>query len=246
MFIERVTVMDLPEEAYFAQIPALKSLEQLTFDRPITFFMGENGSGKSTLLEAIAVQMGFNPEGGSINFNFSTRDTHASLDRHIRISKGYERPKDSFFLRGESYYNVSSYLEEIYRGEKGRQLMEKAYGGAPHERSHGQAFLNLITQRFRGQGLYILDEPEAALSPQNQLAAMVKLYELAQSGSQFLIATHSPILSRLPNARIYEFSDQIKQVNYQETQSYRITQLLMEQPEQLLHHLFRGEWDKNR
>lgn len=164
--------------------------------------MGENGSGKSTLVEAIAVAAGFNAEGGSRSFTFSTRSSESSLGGALRIGRAPGRERSSFFLRAESYYNVATEIENL------GLHVEEAYGGvSPHERSHGQSFLDLLTHRFRPRGLYLLDEPEAALSTQGCLAALTRMYDLAQQGSQLIVATHSPILLAVPGARILEIGD---------------------------------------
>lgn len=237
-FIRSININSLSKDGYYSKIPALKNLKELKFETPITFFMGENGSGKSTLLEAIAVGLGFNAEGGSIDFNFSTKETHSDLHENIDFVKSISRPKDSFFLRAESYYNVASYLEDVYSSEIWAGYDLDQYGGVPHKKSHGQAFLGLIKNRFRGKGLYILDEPEAALSPQNQLATIAILNELAKDGSQFIIATHSPILSATPNSTIYSFDDEkITKVNYDETSAFEITKMMVQDKERMIKYL---------
>lgn len=217
---------------YYNNINSLKNLNSLDFKKKITFFVGENGSGKSTLLEAIAVNYGFNPEGGSINYNFSTKSTHSSLADFLILSKGI-RAKDGFFLRAESFYNVASYVDDI-----GVDL--DGYGGKSlHEQSHGESFLTLINNRFRGNGLYLLDEPEAALSPQRQLSLLITINELVNNNSQFIIVTHSPILLGIDDACIYSFDNEgINQVTYEETESYNITKLFIENRKLLLKNLY--------
>ncbi len=216
---------------YYNNINSIKNLNCLEFKKKITFFVGENGSGKSTLLEAIAANYGFNPEGGSVNYNFSTNSTHSSLADILMLSKGI-RAKDGFFLRAESFYNVASYVDEI-----GIDL--KVYGGQSlHEQSHGESFLALINNRFKGNGLYILDEPEAALSPQRQLSMLIKLNELVNKNSQFIIATHSPILLGIDDACIYSFDNEnINEITYEETESYKVTKLFIENRKLLLKNL---------
>ncbi|HEL1595288.1 AAA family ATPase [Streptococcus suis] len=236
-FIREIKVENLPNNEYYSHIPAIKSLDKLKLSAPVTFFVGENGSGKSTLLEAIAVSLGFNAEGGTINFNFSTKETHSSLYRHIKIIKGHKRPQNNFFLRAESFYNVASYLEEIYRREIFNGYNLDNYGGIPHEHSHGQSFLGLVLNKFQPNGLYLLDEPEAALSPQNQLTFMARIHELSKAGCQFIIATHSPIIMSLPNSTVFEFKSTIEEINYKDSESYQITKLMLEDSERVFRNL---------
>lgn len=221
------------EESYIWNIPAvsyLKQVDGLTFHSPVTFFVGENGTGKSTLLEAIAVSMGFNAEGGSRDFSFSTKETHSQLYEWITTIKTVS-PKDGFFLRAESFYNTASYLDE------NSEL--KRYGNVSfHEQSHGEAFLSLITNRFEGNGLYLLDEPESALSPLRLMSLLAEMDRLVKADSQFIIATHSPILLAFPQAEIYECSDSgIRKVTYRETESYQLTKQFLDNPEGMLHYL---------
>lgn len=221
------------EESYIWNIPAvsyLKQVDGLTFHSPVTFFVGENGTGKSTLLEAIAVSMGFNAEGGSRDFSFSTKETHSELYEWITTIKTVS-PKDGFFLRAESFYNTASYLDE------NSEL--KRYGNVSfHEQSHGEAFLSLITNRFEGNGLYLLDEPESALSPLRLMSLLAEMDRLVKADSQFIIATHSPILLAFPQAEIYECSDSgIRKVTYRETESYQLTKQFLDNPEGMLHYL---------
>ena len=230
----------LPRNSYVRDIAALRSVKSLDFERSITFFVGENGTGKSTLLEAVAVAYGFNPEGGSINFNFSTKDTHSPLNEAITVVKGYRRPRDSYFLRAESFYNVASKLDEY---EEGEPIPYRSYGGKSlHEQSHGESFLALMQNRFNGNALYLLDEPEAALSPQRQLAVLAQMSDLAQRGTQFLIATHSAILLGFPGADILSFDGgKIHRISYEETESYQITEMFINQRGLLLKRLGVGE-----
>src|SRR4051812_46200570 len=222
-------------ETYPFCIPAIRHLDRLEFHPAVTFFIGENGSGKSTLLEAIATKYGFNAEGGSKNFNFATQDTHSDLHEFIRLERGALRPSDGFFLRAESFYNVATEIDQLG--------VERAYGGKSlHGQSHGEAFLSLLQYRFQGDGLYLLDEPEAALSPQRQLSVLTLMHRLIYHQSQLIIATHSPILLAYPNARIYLFSpDGISEVKYTETEHYQVTKDFLDRHERMLHLLLTAE-----
>ena len=214
------------EKGYPFSIPAVSALKKrpLTFSSPVTFFVGENGSGKSTLLEAAAVVCGFNPEGGSKNASFSTYDSHSSLFRYFTPVRGAYRERDGYFLRAESFYNVASYLEELDEIPTGAPLVLDSYGGSLHKKSHGESFFALLQNRLGGRGLYLFDEPEAALSPQRQLAMLCRIRELVKAGSQLLIATHSPMLMAYPGSEIYELSeDGICRKEYEQTDHYQIT-----------------------
>lgn len=229
LFIQSIKIdwNEIDNHSYLRRIPALKNLRELKFNMPITFFTGENGSGKSTLLEAIAIEYGFNPEGGTKNYNFSTYDSHAELHDAIQLIKGYRRPKGGYFLRAESFYNVAT-KEKEYRTNRNY-----------HEKSHGESFLELAQSQFRGNGVYILDEPEAALSPQRQLTLMLEIQRCVQEGAQFLIATHSPILMTLPDAEILTFDNgTIKPCSYEDTGAYMITKMFMDDRERVLANLF--------
>jgi predicted ATPase len=212
-------------DEYPFALPAIQALQELRLHPSVTFFVGENGSGKSTLLEAIAVACGFNPEGGSNNFNFATQASHSSLHSYLRIIRGHRRPRTGWFLRAESFYNVASDIDRL-DSEPGRgPRLINAYGGVSlHKQSHGESFIALLTHRFSPSGLYLLDEPEAALSPARQLAALVRIHDLVKGGAQFVIATHSPILMSYPNAQILRFdSDGITPVDYTDTEHFLIT-----------------------
>lgn len=225
-------------DSYLRDIPALQFREAVIFERPVTFFVGENGSGKSTLLEGIAVAYGFNPEGGTRNYSFSTYDSHSELHEAIRLSRGPRRPAGSYFLRAESFYNVASKAED-YRDHDPVEVYYARYGGKSlHQRSHGESFLALIQGEFMGNGLYILDEPEAALSPQRQLTLLLEIDRLAKAGTQFIIASHSPILLGLPGAQILSFDDgRIHPCSYTETSSYQVTEMFINNREYFLKRL---------
>lgn len=225
-------------EEYPFCLPAVKSLDGLELHPKATYIIGENGTGKSTILEAIAAAFGFNPEGGSRNFLFSTTDSHSGLYDYIRLVKGVRRPRDGFFLRAESYYNVASYIDELDKGISFDPPIKAAYGGKSlHEQSHGESFFALFQNRLRGNGLYILDEPEAALSPTRQMSFITRMHDLIESGSQFIIATHSPIIMAYPDSYIYEIGDGIKRVKYEETEHYQIMKAFINNKEKMLKEL---------
>jgi len=223
----------------FAEYPfnlaAIKNLDILSFHPQVTFIVGENGSGKSTILESIAVAYGFNAEGGTKNFNFSSRATHSELNRYIRLSKGLKRPEDGFFLRAESFYNLATNIDELDSGPSFGPPLIDFYGGRSlHEQSHGESFFAVFQNKFRGEGIYILDEPEAALSPSRQMSMITRIHELVQQGSQFIIATHSPIIMAYPHARIYQIRDGLEVVNYEETEHYQIMRAFLNNKQKML------------
>jgi predicted ATPase len=229
-------------DAYPFSLPAVRGLDALKFHPKVTFLIGENGSGKSTLLEAIAVASGFNAEGGTTNFKFSTRGSHSQLHEFIRLSKGLKKPRDGFFLRAESFFNVATEIERMDAQPSPAPPVINSYGGKSlHEQSHGEAFLALLMNRFGGQGLYLLDEPEAALSPARQLAVLARIHDLVLDKSQFIIATHSPILMAYPDAWIYECGAQgLQRVDYAATQHVQITRDFLANPQRMMDELFKG------
>jgi predicted ATPase len=222
-------------DAYYSHIPSLSKLDRMDFTTPITFFVGENGSGKSTLLEAIAKRFDINAEGGSKDYLFKTRDTTSDMEDYITFNiSGYPRPADTFFLRAESFYNLATYVEDPEVN-----ALRRLGGKSLHAQSHGESFLATITNRFQWNGFYLLDEPEAALSPQRQLSLLTEFRRLENSESQLIIATHSPILLAYPGATIYQFSeDGIHQVDYHDTEAYQVTKMFLDNPDRMLHHLF--------
>jgi predicted ATPase len=206
----------------------------------VTFFVGENGSGKSTLIEAIAVAAGFNAEGGSRHFNFATRRSESKLHEYLRLARGVRRPKTGYFLRAESYFNVATTIEKLDEDPFAGPPVIESHGGVPlHEQSHGESFLALVKNRFWPNGLYVLDEPEAALSPQRQLSLLTLIHELAfRRQCQFVIATHSPIILACPGATLYCLSSEgIAPVAYKETEHYALTRDFLLNPERYIARL---------
>jgi predicted ATPase len=231
----RALTIDAAGDGYPFTIPAIRELRACVFNPRATFFVGENGSGKSTLVEAVAVACGFNPEGGSANFSFATRESHSPLAQHMRL-EWRRRPKTGFFLRAESFYNVATQVDELEQVDPG---LLAAYGGRSlHEQSHGESFLSLVMNRFGRDGLYVLDEPEAALSVRGQLAVLARMHDLIGEGSQFVVATHSPLLLALPRATIYELTDDgLRRLAYEETEQLTLTRSFLEGPQRFLRHL---------
>jgi predicted ATPase len=215
-------------EEYPYNLPAIKNLSTLKLHPKVTYIVGENGTGKSTILEAIAVAWGINAEGGTQNFNFATHASHSDLHDKLLMVKGSKKPDLSFFLRAESFYNLATNIDEIGATQ--------SYGGKSlHEQSHGESFFSVIMNRFKGNGLYILDEPEAALSPAKQLALLSRMHELIQKNAQFIIATHSPIVMAYPDALLYELKDgNFDAVKYDETEHYSVMKSFMENPKMML------------
>ena len=245
-YIEQLTLrrdMVPSFDVYPFNLPAVRELDVLKLHPKVTFLVGENGSGKSTLMEAIAISMGFNPEGGTKNFSFSTRASHSNLSDFLRVARGFKKPRDGFFLRAESFFNVATNIEEMDAEPSFGPPIIHSYGGhSLHEQSHGESFMALMMNRFGGQGLYLLDEPEAALSPQRQLVALARLHELVQDDSQFVIATHSPILMAYPDAWIYQFDGLgVRRVMYEETEHYKITRDFLANPQRMMNVLFDQE-----
>jgi Predicted ATPase len=226
------------DESYVFSLPVVRSLDRLNITKKVTFFAGENGTGKSTLLEAIAVNLGFNPEGGSRNFNFASVETHSSLYKYITVVKDVKRPKDGFFLRAESFYNVASEVDRLDKAAPA-PFMHNYGGKSLHTQSHGESFMSLVLNRFGENGLYILDEPEAALSPTRQMTLLVRINELVKQNCQFIIATHSPILLAYPDADIFSLNENgVELTPYEQTEHYTVTRQFLNNPGKMIKYLF--------
>lgn len=241
-FLTGVSLASVPADSassYPFTLPAVRTLDALELHPAVNFFVGENGSGKSTVLEAIAVSMGFNAEGGSRNFRFTTRSSESSLGDVIRPHRTLKRPRTGYFLRAESFFNVATEIERIDAASTRGAPIRDSYGPrALHEQSHGESFWSLFMHRFGEDGLYLLDEPEAALSPARQMAFLVRMHELVQQRCQFIIATHAPILLTYPNARVWSFTDDgIAQISYRDTDHFLLTRRILEDPEAMMKQL---------
>ncbi|WP_445474092.1 AAA family ATPase [Methanococcoides methylutens] len=240
MFLRTISVRDSKEvdnSTYPFTIPVIRNFRELELTSNVTFFVGENGSGKSTLLEAIAHQAGFNTAGGSRNNLYDVHRSSSVFGEHLRFS-WMPKVTEGFFLRSETFYDFASHIDELQKID-GKAY--DAYGGRSlHERSHGESFLALFNNRFRN-GLYLLDEPEAALSPLRQLSLLKIIHDMESSGkAQFIIATHSPILMGYPNSRILDFdSDRIAEIDYEDTDHYNITKDFLNARERYFRELFR-------
>ena len=218
MFINGFDILWDEIDDYVADIKSLRSIDQFTFTKPVTFFCGENGSGKSTLLEALAIKNGLNPEGGTRNYNFSTYDSYSNLHEHMRLWRN-RKPDWMYFLRAESFYNVATKEMEY------SVVFSERY----HDQSHGQSFFSVLMKQTNKNGLYLLDEPEAALSCQNQLALLYLIQLCVKQNCQFIIATHSPILLGFPDAQILSFDeDKVEEVDYKSTSSYQTMKLFFD------------------
>lgn len=219
-------------------IPAVRKLRKLELHPAVTFLIGENGIGKSTLLEAIAVKLGFNPEGGSKNFKFETRASHSELYKYIRIERAAPRPMDGYFLRAESFYTMATEIDKLDKVPLCGPLLPQYGGKSLHEQSHGESFFSLLMNRLGGDGIYIFDEPEAALSPSRQMSVLTLMHDLVLDSSQFIISTHSPILMAYPHAWIYELTAKgIKRVKYEDTDHFRLTRDFPNRHEKMVHYL---------
>ncbi len=231
LYLELLRDRIVEPDRYPYTLPAFRGLETLAFHPKVTFLVGENGAGKSTLLEAIAVAWGLNPEGGSRNFHFATRASHSPLQECVRLARPPSTPRDSYFLRAESFYNVATEIERLGVGGYGDRSL--------HEQSHGESFFALFRNRFGDHGLYLMDEPEAALSPTRQIEFLGLMHDYLADGCQFVIATHSPIILAYPEATIYQLDDAgIREVAYTETQHYLVTRGFLANPGRTLSALF--------
>jgi predicted ATPase len=225
---------ELNFDEYPFNIPAVRELENIEFHPNVTFFVGENGAGKSTVLEAIAIALGFGPEGGTRNVQFRTVESVSPLHEALRLARGMPHPKDGYFLRAESFFNVASYMDEVGYVD--------GYGGSLHARSHGESFMAVLLDKLKGNGLYLLDEPEAALSPSRQLAALSAIHHLVEDSSQFVIATHSPILLSYPHAKIIQFDRSgVSEVAYEDTEHYAVTRDFLNNHPRRLEQLLRDD-----
>ena len=237
LFIRGLSVdwSQIPEDSYLREIPAISAIDNLSFRNNVTFFVGENATGKSSLLEAIAVAYGFNPEGGTINYRFSTWDDVSVLGLKTRLIKGYNRALTGYFFRAESFFNLASKAAEY----DAQNPYGPSFGDRNlHEQSHGESFLSFF-QTFNDAGLYLMDEPEAALSPQRQLTLLYHMVRLSKLGAQFVVASHSPILLGMPDAQILSFDEgSIHEISWEDTESYRITKLFLDHRETVLRRLF--------
>jgi predicted ATPase len=235
---------DVPDfNRYPFSTPAVSGLSKLDLSAPVTLLAGENGSGKSTLIEALAVGLGFNPEGGSKNMTFATRESHSELDEYLRVERGTRRERTGYFLRAEGFFNVATHIEQLDAEPDGGPPIIDSYGGVSlHEQSHGESFLSLVMNRFGANGLYVLDEPEAALSLRGCLALIRRMHELVTDGSQFIVASHSPIILGYPDARIYVLSETgIVETSYEETEQYELTRSFLDDRHRFLHYLLADE-----
>lgn len=234
MFLKRIVVQHehiSTYDQYPFSIPSIKTLNQLDITHSVTFFVGENGSGKSTLIEAIADKCEFNIAGGGRNNTYADHVADSVLSNYLRLS-WMPKVTSGFFFRAESFYNFASHIDDVG--------MHEAYGNQSlHHQSHGESFLSLFTNRFSGKAIYLLDEPEAALSPQRQLTLLKLMHDLVKDGNtQFIIATHSPILLGYPEAKIYSFDNgRVEEIDYENTDHYQITKYFLQHREKMLKEL---------
>lgn len=232
-YLREVQIKPGPVEEFPFYIPSIAKIARIKFSQPITFIVGENGAGKSTLMEAIAVAMGLNAEGGTKHSTFSTKETHSALYKYIKTVKGPYRPTDWYFLRAESFYNVASLMDKV-------DYLHSYGGKSLHAQSHGESFMSVLAHKLKGNGFYLFDEPEAALSPSRQMSALVEMDRLVKNGSQLIIATHSPILMAYPNSTIYVLSENgLVKSNYEDTEHYQVTRDFLNKKELMLRNLLK-------
>ena len=239
LFITRVTLdRDKIEnfDIYPFNIDVIKNFESVEFNKRVTFLTGENGVGKSTFIEALAISLGLNPEGGTQNFSYKTKDTHSILNKYLTVSK-YDLPRTKFFLRAESFYNFSTEVQRLVEEDHFGALLE-SYGGNLHNVSHGESFIQLVQNRFSDHGLYILDEPEAALSPQRQMSLLCLIDDLVKNGSQFIIATHSPILLSYRDGEILDLNNNFEKIEYEDTEVYKLYKMYLDDYKVMQERLF--------
>lgn len=243
-YIDSIRIDENFEEEYLENIPAIQAMKNFSFSCPVTFFVGENGTGKSTLLEAIAIKCGFNAEGGTRNMSFSTNATHSLLYKNLKVIRNVPFPSDGFFLRSESFYNMGTEIDRLdkiglYGETTGHNFIEENYGGrSMHKQSHGESFLSLALSRFGNKSIFFLDEPEAALSITSQMSFLVLMHDLVEQDCQFIIATHSPILTAYPNAEIIEFSGSgADPISYKESDIYILTKKFLNDTDVMLRKL---------
>jgi predicted ATPase len=238
-FVRGLTLAGLPDDdPWLGEIPAVQALLSvpLELDPRVTFLVGDNGSGKSTLVEAIAVAAKLNPEGGGYvaSGGFSTRRSHSQLHKQLRLDLARSLPPNRFFLRAESVFNFATYAET--------NPLEDVYTRELHERSHGESFLDIAVARLGPAGFYLFDEPEAALSVRGQLALLVRIDDLVRADSQFIIATHSPILIGYPRATILRLDqDGITQIGFDDAEQVELTRSFLSDRQRFLRHLFEDE-----
>lgn len=241
--------IDFDENTDFSTYPfslnIIANLKEITFPTQVTFFIGENGAGKSTILESIAAKVGFGKEGGSKNINFNTADDvfYSDVKKLSDCLTLFwrKKPRDGYFFRAESFFNLANHIDEIAKQSNQSYDTYASYGGKSlHKQSHGESFLSFFKSRIGGGGFYIFDEPEAALSPQRQLTLLSIINDVCKNKeSQFIIATHSPILLAYPSSKIYSCDeDEIKEIKYEETKHYEISKNFLNNPKQYFKHLF--------